>query len=729
LINKNNQIKIEIDGKTIEAPKGQMLIEVSDDNNIYIPRFCYHKKLSIAANCRMCLVEVENAPKPLPACATPITDGMKVKTKSPFAMSAQKATMEFLLINHPLDCPICDQGGECELQDLAMGFGQDLSRYSEKKRVVQDKDIGPLVSTDMTRCIHCTRCVRFGEEITGIQELGTIGRSEFMQIGTFIEKSIDHELSANIIDLCPVGALNNKPYRYGARSWEMKSNLLISPHDCAGSNLNAHVLRGELKRIVPYENEKINETWISDRDRFGFEGIYSNDRLYEPLMKEEGSWSNKSWEQILNIVKDEISLTADNDANSLGFLVSASSTLEEMHLLSMIASHIDCNNIDSRLRVRDFEGQHEDPRWTGLEFPIEEIEQADSILIIGSNLRMEVPIIAHRVRKAALNGADISSINPLNYEFYFDQSVEIKSEIKDFSKELGLLLLAASKVLSRDLPDSITKELTDLSYDDVHMDLVRRLIDSKDTIILGGQLLLRHPDFSNIRRLLWLLSEFVGSKIGLLTEGSNSSGAALTGVLPHRRLGGHKRKTTGLDVQSMILSPRKVYITFALDPEYDVANSDLLNDAFEASDLVICFTSYDTPYLRKYADILLPIATFAETPGSFINVEGALQSFNAAANIDGNAKQGWRVLRVLANLLDVPDSNFDKLIDIKDNFLDAVGDYKNNPSSIDTSLFKLNYIDINYDKINVPIYSIDSFVRRCSSLQLTNISSSELVNK
>ena len=290
--NKDNNIKIEVDGNIVEALKGQMLIEVTDKNNVYVPRFCYHKKLSIAANCRMCLVEVENIPKPLPACATPVTEGMKVKTKSVLASSAQKATMEFLLINHPLDCPICDQGGECELQDLAMGFGQDLSRYSEKKRVVKDKNIGPLVSTDMTRCIHCTRCVRFGEEITGIPELGTIGRSEFMQIGTFIEKSIDHELSANIIDLCPVGALNNKPYRFGARSWEMKSNLIISPHDCAGSNLNAHVLRGELKRIVPFENEEINETWISDRDRFGFEGIYSEDRLKEPLIKKAVSYTH-----------------------------------------------------------------------------------------------------------------------------------------------------------------------------------------------------------------------------------------------------------------------------------------------------------------------------------------------------------------------------------------------------------------------------------------------------
>ena len=727
--NKDNNIKIEVDGNIVEALKGQMLIEVTDKNNVYVPRFCYHKKLSIAANCRMCLVEVENIPKPLPACATPVTEGMKVKTKSVLASSAQKATMEFLLINHPLDCPICDQGGECELQDLAMGFGQDLSRYSEKKRVVKDKNIGPLVSTDMTRCIHCARCVRFGEEITGIPELGTIGRSEFMQIGTFIEKSIDHELSANIIDLCPVGALNNKPYRFGARSWEMKSNLIISPHDCAGSNLNAHVLRGELKRIVPFENEEINETWISDRDRFGFEGIYSEDRLKEPLIKKDGNWISKGWEEVLDLTKDNISNLSNDDADSLGVIVSPSSTLEEMFLLSRISNHLGCNNIDSRIGTKVFDDQMDDPNWTGLEFPISDIENSDCILIIGSNIRTEVPIIAHRVRKAFLNGSDICSINLVDYEFYFDQAIKIKSEIKDITKHLSSLLLAITKESGQSLPSPIAKELQKVSFDDEHRDLAIKLINADKPILLGGQILLRHPDFSNIRRILSLISDFITAKTGYLTEGSNSAGASLTGMLPHKTIGGQKRKTIGLDMQSMISSPRKAYITFGIDPEHDVASNDFLNDAFEAADLVICFTSYDTPYLRKYADILIPIGTFAETPGSYINVEGVLQSFDAAASLVGDSKQGWRILRVLANMIGIPDSDYDTPSDIRDIFLSEVGEYKKNVNIIESSLFKLNYIDADYDDLNIPIYQIDPLVRRGQSLQKTNLATNKQESK
>ena len=299
-------VNIEVDGKPVEAKKGQMIIEVTDNIGTYVPRFCYHEKLSIAANCRMCLVEVEKAPKPMPACATPVMEGMKVFTRSPAAIAAQKATMEFLLINHPLDCPICDQGGECELQDQALGYGRDVSRYQERKRVVKDKDIGPLVSTDMTRCIHCTRCVRFGDEVTGLQQLGTTERGENMKIGTYVEASIDHELSANIIDLCPVGALNNKPYRYSARAWEMMQRSTISPHDCVGSNMNAHVLRGTIKRVVPRENELINEAWLSDRDRFSYEGIYSSDRLLRPRLKSGDDWEEVSWEEALNRLADEL---------------------------------------------------------------------------------------------------------------------------------------------------------------------------------------------------------------------------------------------------------------------------------------------------------------------------------------------------------------------------------------------------------------------------------------
>ncbi len=398
-------VNIEVDGKPVEARKGQMVIEVTDAIGVYVPRFCYHEKLSIAANCRMCLVEVEKAPKPMPACSTPVGEGMKVFTKSPKAIAAQRATMEFLLINHPLDCPICDQGGECELQDLAMGYGRDVSRYNDGKRVVKDMDIGPLVSTDMTRCIHCTRCVRFGEEVTGMPQLGTTERGEDMKIGTYIEQSVDHEMSANIIDLCPVGALNNKPYRYSARAWEMEQRATVSPHDCVGSNMYAHVLRGTVKRIVPRENESINETWLADRDRFSYEAIYSSDRLLTPRIKESGVWRELDWEDALNTAAERLKAA---DADKIGVLASPNITVEEGHLLARIASHLGTPNIDHRIERRDFSDQDSDPVFPWLGCEIADIEQFDAIFVVGSNLRNEAPILAHRVRKAALAGASIS---------------------------------------------------------------------------------------------------------------------------------------------------------------------------------------------------------------------------------------------------------------------------------------------------------------------------------
>jgi len=434
----SDNFKIQVNGTELAARPGQMLIEVTDAADIYIPRFCYHDKLSVAANCRMCLVEVENAPKPLPACATPVTDGMKVFTKSAKAIAAQKSVMEFLLINHPLDCPICDQGGECELQDIAMGYGRGISRYSERKRVVQDKDIGPLISTDMTRCIHCTRCVRFGEEIAGLQELGTIGRGENTEISTYIEKSVDHELSGNIIDLCPVGALNNKPYRFSARAWEMVQLPTVSPHDCLGSNLSAHVWYGKAKRIVPRANETINETWIADRDRFCCEGIYAGDRLEAPVIRENGEWRQCSWEDALQFAAAGLQRVG----GSLGGLVSPSATTEEGYLFGRLIRQLGSNDVDHRLRRRDFRQQELDPIFPWLGMTIAEIQDADAILVVGSNLRGEVPLLAHRVRKAAMSGADVSFINFEHYEYLFPVTNYFAAS--DLVAELGGLVQAAA---------------------------------------------------------------------------------------------------------------------------------------------------------------------------------------------------------------------------------------------------------------------------------------------
>ncbi|MDH3906423.1 MAG: NADH-quinone oxidoreductase subunit NuoG, partial [Gammaproteobacteria bacterium] len=441
-------VNIEVDGKPVEARRGQMIIEATDAIGTYIPRFCYHEKLSIAANCRMCLVEVEKAPKPLPACATPINEGMKVFTRSPYAIAAQKATMEFLLINHPLDCPICDQGGECELQDLAVGYGRDVSRYNDGKRVVKDKNIGPLVSTDMTRCIHCTRCVRFGQEIAGIPQLGTTERGENMKIGTYIEQSVDHELSGNIIDLCPVGALNNKPYRYSARAWEMTQKATVSPHDCVGSNMYAHVLRGTVKRVVPRENESINETWLADRDRFSYEAIYSDDRLTMPRIKNAGEWRDIDWDEALTTVAEAIRKAA---ADKVGILASPGITAEEAHLLSGIAAYVGTSNIDHRIRRRDFTDQDNDPLYPWLGCEIADIEKQNAILVVGSNLRHEAPILAHRVRKAALAGAEVSVINSREHEYFFDVATRLSGD--------GLVAMLAGVAVAacgKSLPETVS---------------------------------------------------------------------------------------------------------------------------------------------------------------------------------------------------------------------------------------------------------------------------------
>ncbi len=438
-------VNIEVDGVPVKARKGAMIIQATDAHGAYVPRFCYHEKLSIAANCRMCLVEVEKAPKPLPACATPVSEGMKVFTKSPRAIAAQKATMEFLLINHPLDCPICDQGGECELQDLAMGYGRDVARYSERKRVVKDQNLGSLVSTDMTRCIHCTRCVRFGEEIAGVPELGTMGRGDRVQISTWVEKTVEHELSGNIIDLCPVGALNNKAYRYRARAWEMSQHPLVSPHDCAGSNLFGHVLRGRLMRVVPRANEEINETWIADRDRYSCEGLYAADRAQKPMVREAGVWREVDWETALEAAAKGLQqVVREHGAAQLGTLVSPAASTEEAYLAARVARGLGSENVDHRLRRQDFRDQSGDAAAPTLGCSIAELEQASAVLLVGSNVRKEVPIIAHRIRKGALGrGTRVAFINPRPVDVTFPVVANLASNGYGMAQHLAAVLAAA----------------------------------------------------------------------------------------------------------------------------------------------------------------------------------------------------------------------------------------------------------------------------------------------
>jgi NADH-quinone oxidoreductase subunit G len=714
----DNTVNIEVNGVPCKARKGQMIIEVTDQADVYVPRFCYHRKLSIAANCRMCLVDVEKAPKPLPACATPVAEGMKVFTRSKRAIAAQKATMEFLLINHPLDCPICDQGGECELQDLAMGFGRGISRYTERKRVVKDKNLGPLVSTDMTRCIHCTRCVRFGQEIAGIQELGTIGRAEDMEIGTYVEKSVDHELSGNIVDLCPVGALNSKPYRYTARAWELVAHPLIAPHDCVGSNLIGHVLRGRLRRVVPGDNDAINETWISDRDRFACHGLYE-DRLERPMLKRNQEWVEVSWQEALEFAAREIKAAVAHEGRDLGILASPSATLEELYLLRRIGKHLKTDNIDHRLRRRDFRDEAADPAWPWLGCSIAELEQQEGILCVGSNLRMEAPILAHRVRKAALSGAAVGFVNPEDYPLTFKRAAYVAAPLGGFVRALAGVVAAAAKLVSRPVPPGIADALEGIVGTAADTAAARVLIGKKRALLLLGHIAQRHPRFADIRALAAALAELTGASLGYVAEGANGVGAALVGFVPHRDLVGTGSAGEGFNSTSMLTSPRHAYILFGIEPDRDLAAGALAEQGLEAADVVVAFTSFVGESLRKCADVLLPIAAFAENSGTYVSGEGRWQSFTAAAEPLGEARPGWRVLRVLGNSLGVADFEYQSAEAVCHEIRDRVGTIAPDNSYKGSVEISFDVQRVEPAEIDVPIYAVDALVRRSLPLQQT----------
>jgi NADH-quinone oxidoreductase subunit G len=645
----DDTVNIEVNGVPLKARKGQMIMQATDPANIYIPRFCYHDKLSIAANCRMCLVEVEKAPKPLPACATPVTEGMKVFTKSPKAVAAQRATMEFLLINHPLDCPICDQGGECELQDLALGYGRDISRFNERKRVVKDKNLGPLVSTDMTRCIHCTRCIRFGQEIQGYPQMGTTGRGENMEVGTYIEHSVDHELSANIIDLCPVGALNNKPFRYHARSWEMTQQALVSPHDAFGTNLYAHVLRGKVMRMVPRENEAINETWIADRDRFGFEGMYSADRVTQPMVRIDGELQAVDWEVALTAAAEGLQkVAAAHGAAAVGFLGSPMATVEELYLLARIARGTGCANIDHRLRQLDFRAQGSDAAFPHLGLKIADIEHLDGALVIGSNLRHEMPLLAHRIRKAAVRnaGAKVAFLNPRRFEYMFPVAAYAVAET-DLAGELAAVVRAAAAAVNQPVPANVPAA----EVNDVHRAVVGALMNGTRHAVILGTLAQRHPAYSELKALAAMLAQLCAASVGCITEGANAAGAYLAGAVPHREPGGAPAATVGLSARAMLESALKAYVLFGgIDPASDLA---VESPALGSAELVVAVTTHLPESLRSSVHVVLPIGSFAETSGTYVNAEGRWQSWTGAAKLPGESRPGWKVLRVLANLLNV----------------------------------------------------------------------------
>lgn len=647
-------IQIEIDGKKITTQPGKMIIQVADENDINIPRFCYHKKLSIAANCRMCLVEVEKAPKTLPACATPINDGMKVFTQSAKTLESQRAVMEFLLINHPLDCPICDQGGQCELQDYSMGYGKDNSSYHEEKRAVANDDFGPLIATEMTRCIHCTRCVRFGKEIAGVREIGMTGRGEHSQITTYVKHTIDHELSGNIIDLCPVGALLSKPFLYKARAWELNAMASIAAHDGVGSNISVHVRRNEVMRVTPRDNESINENWLSDRDRFSYQGL-SVDRLAKPMIKDKtsGEWREVSWQSALNYVADALEkIVAVHGGNSVGALLSPNSTLEEAYLLKKLCNHLGSEQIEYRLRsaaLRGIDCVAEGsvgqggygtlvqgctfPRNAiydsiGLNISIADIENQQTIFLIGSHLRNDQPLLAHRVRKAALKGAKVHVIDSVRHPYAFDLASE--TIVRPSMMVEAISNFALANVERGLVPAQEKGQAQDLSL---------------QSLVIMGEYALNHPDAATIHALLSEFAEKTNSTLAILPEGANAVGCHHVGAWTPAE----KKNKSAL----------KAYLLHGIEPEFDVANPQKMQNNLLSADLVVSVTPFISENLKKVANVLLPSAAFTETSGTFINSAGEKQSFMGCVLPKGEARPAWKVFRVLGNLLGVKDFEFE----------------------------------------------------------------------
>jgi len=642
-------VKIEVDGQMLEARKGAMLIDVTDAAGIYIPRFCYHKKLSVAANCRMCLVEVERAPKPQPACATPVMDGMKVYTKSEKAVSGQQATMEFLLINHPLDCPICDQGGECELQDLALGYGSDVSQYAERKRVVRDKDIGPLVQTDMTRCIHCTRCVRFGEEVAGLRELGATGRGEHMEIGTYVQHAMTSELSGNVIDLCPVGALTSKPYRYSARAWELQQRDGIAAHDCLGTNVFIHVKGQVIKRLVPRENEAVNETWMSDRDRFSYQGLKSEQRVLAPRIRDNGQWRDCDWETAFRFAAGQLSDSADQGgAARIGMLASPSSTNEELYLLGRLARGLGSQNIDHRLRQTDFSGDAADPVAPGLGCGLEDIERADAVLIVGGHPRYDQPLLNHRVRKAALRGARVYVVDTYAQPYNFDLTARLSSRPGEFASLLAGLTLAAANVAQ---DAQVAAALGAATASEQQRVIAQALKDATNAVVIAACDLERSPQRAELLNRCAAIAALTGSHFAQATDGANSAGAWLAGAVPHRTAGGGAVSSPGKSAREMLTDSLDAYVLLGIEPDRDCADPLAAMAALRGARCVIALTAFATPALEATAHVMLPIAAFGENDGSFVNAMGHWQRFDAAVKPPGEARPAWKVLRVLGERL------------------------------------------------------------------------------
>ena len=683
-------LEIEIDGKSVSVPQGSTLMDAANRLGVYVPHFCYHKKLSIAANCRMCLVEVEKAPKPLPACATPVSNGMKVRTHSGFAVAAQKAVMEFLLINHPLDCPICDQGGECQLQDLSVGYGGVESRFGEDKRVVPNKNLGALISTDMTRCIHCTRCVRFGQEIAGVMELGMAGRGEHSEIMPFVSRTVDSELSGNMIDLCPVGALTSKPFRYSARNWELSRRKSVSPHCGLGSNLSVQVRNNRVMRVLPQTNEEINECWLSDKDRFSYEGLNSPDRLVKPMIKQGGEWREVEWKDALEYVARGLKDIASSfGAGEIGALATPHSTLEELYLLQKLMRGLGSNNVDFRLRRSDFRGKPAGVPWLGMN--IAQIPELDRVLVVGSLLRNDHPLIANRLRQGAKHAMEVNFVNPTSDDF----RIKAKNRAVVSPGDMTGMLEAILHALSNPAKASIEAGK-----------IAQSLASGKNVAIFLGNLAEQHPDAARLHYLASQIAVRLGAKLGFLGEAANSVGGYLAHAVPG---------VNGMNAKEMVEHARKAYLLWNTEVELDLHDPKVALEAMEKADMVVAFSAYGHK-AYEYADVLLPIAPFTETSGTFVNTEGRVQGFKGVVSPKGEARPGWKVLRVLGNMLDISGFDYEDtesvLLEIAPSMtkLDNAMTEEPMASAPVQGLQRVGY---------VPIYSADAVARRAEALQHT----------
>ncbi|VTU23377.1 NADH-quinone oxidoreductase chain 3 [Variovorax sp. SRS16] len=701
-------VEIELDGKKVDIVEGSMIMHAADKAGTYIPHFCYHKKLSIAANCRMCLVDVEKAPKPMPACATPVTQGMIVRTKSDKAIKAQQSVMEFLLINHPLDCPICDQGGECQLQDLAVGYGGSSSRYEEEKRVVFHKDVGPLISMEeMSRCIHCTRCVRFGQEVAGVMELGMSHRGEHSEIETFLGDSVDSELSGNMIDICPVGALTSKPFRYSARTWELSRRKSISPHDSTGANLIVQVKNNKVMRVVPLENEDVNECWIADRDRFSYEALNSPERLTQPMLKQGGQWQQVDWQTALEYVANGLKqIKADHGAQSIGTLASPHSTLEELHLAKLLMHGLGSGNIDHRLRNADFSAS-EGVRWLGTS--IASLSQLQRVLVVGSNLRKDHPLFAQRIRQAVRRGGVLSAVT--SPELFADADAwampvanAVRVPAHDWFDALAEIAGAIAESTGAAAPVSRTAAAGDAAKA-----LAASLLGGERKAILLGNAAAHHAEAGSLLALAQWIGGQTGASVGYLTEAANTVGAQLVGALP---------KEGGLHAGAMLGGALKAVLLLNNEPVFDSAAGVSAVDALTHAQMVVTLSPFKANL--EFSDVLLPIAPFTETPGTFVNAEGRAQSFHAVVKPLGEARPAWKVLRVLANLLGLSGFSFESTADVlADAGFAAPGpvpaDRLNNATTAAIAGGGASHAA----PAVASIYQLDSIVRRATSLQLT----------